>query len=101
MTIAHKPLGLVKMLAESLGLDITYSYDDLVFVSHDHFLFRFPEKSDELALHFNVECPQAAREELDRHIREAALAQGLHLVRQGDYALTADKENQTVSVAFV
>jgi DNA-binding IclR family transcriptional regulator len=38
-----KPLGQVKELVESLGMEISYAYEDLVFLQHNGFLLQFDD----------------------------------------------------------
>ena len=35
MSVPHRPLGLVKEMLTAMGLESTYVYEDLVFVSHN------------------------------------------------------------------
>lgn len=100
MTIPQKPLALVKEMVEQLGQDVTYAYEDLVFVSHDHYLLRFTEQNDELALHINTECSPDQAEKLAEAVTVAGAAKGLNVTRQADYTLTANEADETLSLAF-
>jgi hypothetical protein len=40
-----KPLGQVKELVESLGMEVSYAYEDLVFLQHNSFLLQFDDGS--------------------------------------------------------
>lgn len=48
MGLPYRPLGMVKAMLETIGIEITYSYEDLIFIQHNHFLLQFG-KSDELS----------------------------------------------------
>ena len=41
MTLPYRPLGVVKQLLEEIGMEITYAYDDLIFIQHNPVLLQF------------------------------------------------------------
>ena len=41
MALPYRPLGLVKQLLEEIGIEVTYAYEDLVFVQHNPILLQF------------------------------------------------------------
>ena len=52
----EKPLGKITALLADLGLEVTYAYDDLVFVQHSAFLLQFTDKRNLLKLYTNSAC---------------------------------------------
>ena len=54
MSINYRPLGYVMEILESVGLPVSYSYDDLVFVENNSLLIKFnDEEAKQLHLYFN------------------------------------------------
>ncbi len=101
MSTALRPLGLVKDLIESMKLDLTYAYDDLVFVEHNAFLFRFrDDEQNALDLLFNTECPADEVGSLAPLIIERGKEFGLTIAQAGAYTLTQNEEDETISLAF-
>lgn len=52
----EKPLGKITALLADLGLEVTYAYDDLVFVQECAFLLQFTDDPVGLKLFTNSEC---------------------------------------------
>jgi len=100
MDIQMRPLGLVMELVAKLGLEVTYAYDDLVFVAHNAFLFRFTGSGPFVDLVFNVDCPEDEQEKLATEI--ISLAGGLDLIvtRRGQYELAQNEDGENMSLTF-
>ena len=99
MSVPFRPLGLVKEMLTAMGLESTYVYEDLVFVSHNAFLLQFGEMGEELGLYLNRECPQKDAREVTAKALAAAASVGLKTVLKGRYEL-APNEDETFSVKF-
>lgn len=99
MGIPYRPLGIVTEIIERMGLEVSYSYEDLVFVSHNAFLFRFGEQGELLDLFFNHECPEDEREPIVKQLSTSCEEYGLALTCKGTYAL-AENSNNTISINF-
>lgn len=97
--IPYRPLGLVKGTLESHGVEITYVYEDLVFIKHNHFLLQFGEVGEKVFFYRNnkIESEEAARQ---YEILSTSLAVlGLELTYQGSYLLE-ENEDGTMSLEF-
>lgn len=99
MSVPYRPLGLVKEMLTTMGLESTYVYEDLVFVSHNAFLLQFGEMGEELGLYLNRECPHKDAREVTAKALAAAASVGLKTVLKGRYEL-APNEDETFSVKF-
>ncbi len=99
MGIPYRPLGLVTGIVERMGLGVTYSYDDLVFISHNAFLLRFGETGELLDVFFNHECPENEKESIVKQLSGYCEESGLTLTSKGTYALN-ENPNQTLSIKF-
>ncbi|NTV02849.1 MAG: hypothetical protein HGB04_08725 [Chlorobiaceae bacterium] len=94
-----RPLGIVKEVVEEIGLQITYAYDDLVFVDHNDFLLQFGSDPNLLQLYFNTECPDGDAETITTRLLPAAAGKGLSVNRKGTYTMVED-ENDNLRISF-
>ncbi len=95
-----RPLGLVLTLVEELGFEITYEYDDLVFVSHNAFIFRFTDRGHELELWFNRDCEAKEADKLTKKIIQAGGRRQLEITRKGLYSLE-QTEGENLKLEFI
>lgn len=51
-----RELGLVREALEGAGMNLSYAYDDLVFLEHTGFMLQFTDWERELLVHTNVEA---------------------------------------------
>jgi hypothetical protein len=77
MTLPYRPLGVVKQLLEEVGMDITYAYEDLVFIRHNPCLLQFGREGEMLFFYASVETGAAKAKELFSAIQAKALGQGI------------------------
>lgn len=96
--IPDKPLALIAEITDTAGLDITYQYDDLVFISNV-IIYRFTEIGSQVDLFFNKDCETEAEQQLSEKLISAAEDKGITLSKRGHYKLSeADGEN--ISIEF-
>ena len=88
-----RPLGIVKEVIEEIGCEITYAYDDLVFIEHNDFLLQFASDPNQIQLYFNTECPGEEAESITEKLLPAAVNKGLSVNRKGTYTMVADEGN--------
>ena len=95
-----KPLGKVKELVESVGMEISYAYEDLVFLQHNAFLLQFSgEDNKTIMVHTNEEAaPSDIRESFSR-LEKAAPLQELTIIKGKVYKLSEAADN-TVKLEF-
>lgn len=97
--MALRPLGKVKELVESVGMGLSFAYDDLVFPEHNAFLLQFGEESGSLLFHANEQAGAGEIEEAFAKLEKAAKVQQLHLVKGKFYKLYQAEEN-TLKLEF-
>lgn len=96
-----RPLGIAKEIVETLRLEITYTYDDLVFVEHNAFLLQFDDdQPNHLKLFFNVECEQAARDDIEAKLAIASREREFRLSNCGDYQMDSDEKTKELKLTF-
>jgi len=89
-----KQLGVVKYIVESAGMEISYAYDDLVFINHNALLLQFMDKSSELVIHVNSEADESAIQGDMIRLKAEATAKKMSLMEGNKYTLSqGDDEN--------
>ena len=84
------PLGVIKNIVEAVGMDISYAYEDLVFLEHNGFLLQFSENEQEILVHTNSEADEAVvSHDIDR-LMAAARNYDMRFVSGSLYTLSQD-----------
>ena len=94
------PLGLAMQAVAELGLEVTYAYEDLLFVSHNAFLLQFQESGPGLDLRFNQDCPDHEADAITAKLQTIAQQLGLEITPKGRYELAQDGE-ESMSLRFL
>ena len=94
-----RELGKITAVLADCGLEVTYAYDDLIFVQHSAFLLQFTDSPTTLKLFTNTECiPEAAEPDV-KNIIEAHAAAGFSIVPSGTYTLNQN-DDDTIDLSF-
>ncbi|NTW68902.1 MAG: hypothetical protein HGB23_03525 [Chlorobiaceae bacterium] len=99
METSLRPLGTVIQLLEELGHEVTYAYEDLVFVNHNGFLLQFENAGPTLNLFFNRNFPKTEADSIEQSIIPAADKLGLAINKKGLYNLT-EQDNENLKIEF-
>lgn len=99
MKTIEKPLGKITAVLADLGLEVTYAYDDLVFVQHCAFLLRFTDVPNALHIHTHVDCVEKDAKRVVQRIIEAHDAIGFSVTPAASYALEQNPD-ETISLTF-
>jgi hypothetical protein len=89
-----RPLGTVVQLLEELGHEVTYAYDDLVFVNDNDFLLQFENTGPTLNLFFNQSCEKKTADDVEHSIIPAGDKKGLSIVKKGHYNVTEQADEK-------
>ena len=101
MTIAFLPLAEVKMMLEETGNDVSYAYDDLIFVEHTAFLIQFDdEKPENLKLFFNTEIIKAESDSIEKKLAPIAKKRKFNLINCGYFTLKEKEDSEELDVLF-
>jgi hypothetical protein len=87
MGLQYRPLGMVTEALEQIGIEVTYAYEDLIFIEHNHFLLQFGKTGEILFFYANVETPEEAARRFFREAQTAVSAKGISLLERGQYRL--------------
>lgn len=99
-TVPFRPLGIIKMLMEGLGFEVTHCYEDLVFIEHNAFLLRMEAKGEEVSLLFNTESDVNKRKEIEEQLKTAGKEHNLIISCSGTYQMTAGEADGTINLEF-
>ncbi len=97
--MSNRKLGEVREALTAAGMDLSYAYEDLVFLEHNGFLLQFTEKENELLIHKNDE---ANGDELTLAItllQQKAAELGLTMNVGGRYRL-CQGDDETIQIEF-
>ncbi|MBM3162672.1 MAG: hypothetical protein FJZ79_05010 [Chlorobi bacterium] len=94
-----RPLGTIMQLLEELGHEVTYAYEDLVFVNHSDFLLQFGETGSVLNLFFNSECPKREADLIEESLIPAADRKGLSITTKGRYTIN-EQPDENLQIRF-
>jgi hypothetical protein len=97
--MALKPLGKLKELVESVGMGISYAYDDLVFPDHNGFLLQFNGDGDSVTVHINIKADRKEVEQAIEKLKSAAASTSLTF-SLGTFYTLAQSEDETISIEF-
>ncbi len=96
----ERPLGKITALLAGLGLEVTYAYDDLVFVQESAFILQFTEDSKQLKLFIHTECDPAESNKVAADIVLTLDKAGFTVLPVGRFFLTPN-EDQTLNIRFL
>lgn len=95
----QRQLGKITALLADLGLEVTYAYDDLVFVQHSAFILQFTDIPAQLKLFINTECDPAEANDTASNIILSFDKAGFIVMPVGRFFLTPN-EDQTLNIEF-
>lgn len=100
--IPLRPLAIVKNIIEAMGLDISYAYDDLIFVEHNAFLLQMSnEKGEDVGVWFNQSSNPEDRPTILSQLQEEGRSHFLNMTEQGLYSIDNDEANQSFQLKFI
>lgn len=95
----ERQLGKITAVLADLGLEVTYAYDDLVFVQHSAFMIQFTDDPKKLKLFINTECEPKVADDTAANIILQMDRAGFELTPAGRYFMTPN-EDDTLNIEF-
>ncbi len=96
-----RPLGKIMDIVGTLSLDVTYAYDDLVFIEHNAFMLRFDKNiANKVYLHFNIDCPLTDAKKIETSLMTSAKQEGVELIPDNNFNLISDNERKELKIEF-
>ena len=97
-----RPLGIATEIIQETGLNITYAYDDLVFIEHNPFMIQFDnEDPKNLKLFFNVDCEHEAAEKLASQLKNAASQRKFTITESGKFEMKQKENTEEIDIKFI
>ncbi|MDQ8201782.1 hypothetical protein [Pelagicoccus sp. SDUM812003] len=97
-----RPLGIAREIIDNTGLEVTYAYDDLLFVEHNPFIVQFDDDNlSNLKLFFNVECEEETATQLEIKLRQAASERKFTIANEGKYELVSEEGAKEFQVRYL
>ncbi|GAK51095.1 hypothetical protein U14_02337 [Candidatus Moduliflexus flocculans] len=100
MSVPYRPLGYIREIVASLGLDVTYVYEDLVYVQHNAFLLQMGERGEDVFLYFNTESAPGERDAITEQLRKIGVTRQLQIQRKGTYTMTQIPDEENIRIEF-
>ena len=101
MNTLLRPLGKIRDIVLSTGLDISYAYDDLVFSENSVFIIQFDEfMEDKIHVYFNSDCFSKEAAVLEKRLRIAAQIGGFTLLNSGNFTLEPKGSREEIEIHF-
>jgi hypothetical protein len=97
--VPYRPLTRIQKVVESLGLSITYAYDDLIFIEHNAFVLQMGEKGELVEVYLNNELDKPVHSEMIRKVTEAGAKEELIITHKGYYSLE-EAQGENVQIKF-
>ena len=97
-----RPLGIAKEIIEETGLELTYNYDDLVFVQHNPFMIQFDDdNAKNLKLYFNIDCEEETAVKLEAQLKASALQREFTITPSGKFEMTQKEGTEEIDIKFI
>lgn len=94
MAVPLKPLGIIKEMLDGIGLDITYAYEDLVFVEHNAFLLKMGKSGEDIRLYFNTDSSMEKRNDITNLLIECGRQYRFVVDRKGTYSIMQEAQGE-------
>lgn len=102
MEIGIRPLPEAEKIISSIGLEMTYPFDDLVFVEHNPFFLRFDDDNAEhIIVHFNKDCVEDEKQKMLRIMQKEASSFGIKLSVELNYMMQQIEGTEEIEIQFM
>lgn len=98
-TVPYRPLGHISAVMEKMNLEVTFAYENIVYVSHSAFILVMGEIGEEVFLYFNIESNEEDRQEILRQLTEAATGSELSFIDSGFFEMN-QKGQEEIELKF-
>lgn len=99
--VGKKPLGLIMNMIEAMGLEVTYAYDDLVFVAHNAFVLQMADDPKLVHLYFNQTSLPEHHDALTEKLSSHAKTNGLTINRAGLFTTEQQPDSEEFTINFL
>jgi hypothetical protein len=97
-----RPLGIAKDIIQASGMQVTYTYDDLVFIEHSPIIVQFDDENKKnLKVYFNVDCEAAAAEKIEKKLNDAATEREFTITNSGEFEMAQKKGVEEIEIRLL
>ena len=97
-----RPFGIVKEVVEAVGTEISYNYDDLVFIEHNPYLVQFSGETDKVCfVFFNQDIDKGAAVDLTKRLQNEGFKRELDMQVKGYYKMEPNEETKELNIQFM
>lgn len=97
--MSERKLGKISAVLSKLGLEVTYAYDDLVFIQHSAFILQFTDIPGKLKLLINTECDSGEANRIAADMILNFDTAGFEVDHVGRFFLTPNQD-ETLNIVF-
>ena len=98
----YRPLGIAREIIQSAGMQVTYTYDDLVFIEHSPIIIQFDDENKKnLKVYFNVDCETAAAEKIEKKLNDAATEREFTITITGEFEMAQKKGVEEIEIKLL
>jgi len=102
MDIKFRPLGVAREIIENIGLQISWAFDDMIFIEGNPFILRFnDENSSSLYIHFNIDCFAKDRLILESKLKQQAQKQKYAVQVSDNYRMSQKEGVDEIDIEFI
>jgi hypothetical protein len=93
------PLGIIREAIMDQGLNLTYAYEDLVFIEHNAYLIQFTQNDSLVKIHFNMNCPDPDSDDIYKRLKRSCKNRDITLEKGSRFVMN-QKENEELEILF-
>jgi hypothetical protein len=95
-----KPLGIIKEMLDGIGFEITYAYDDLIFIEHNAFLLQMGKSGEDVRLYFHTDSSLEKRADITNLLKECGRQYRFLVDRKGTYTVLQNRHQENLQLQF-
>lgn len=97
-----RALGIAMEIIEKTDLQVTYNYDDLIFVDKNMFIIQFDDNKDKnLKLHFNNDITTDVEKIILKKLETAAKEFNYTITQEGYYLMDGSEDEEKIQLNFI
>src|SRR5512138_1076908 len=102
MEIKIRPIGIVREIINESGLEITYAYDDLLFIENSILIIKFDDDDpSKIGIYFSVDCDEMTGKDLFAKIKKSSLLRKMTAESLGKFRMEEDAGNEIINIEFI
>lgn len=102
MNIPFRPLGKAKEIIDSIGINISYAFDDLLFIEDYPIIIRFDDENPgNLFFHTDIDCNPAEFEQIRKRLTVAAKLREWTITDAGRYQIAPKEGEEELEISFL